>query len=98
MTGRACTECGGPHYARDLCKFHYMRLRKLGTIGRRTWPGAELVAEVRHLIACGDSPEQVADRLEMTPAGIAKALRRHGRPDLAPPFERLCRSRAKATP
>ena len=98
MTARTCTECDGPHYARHLCQLHYERLRKNGAIGRRTWPGAELVAEVRHLIACGDSPEQVADRLELTPGGIARAARRHGDLDLARAFERLRRSRAKATP
>ena len=95
MTGRTCTECGGKYYARHLCRRHYWRLMKSGAIGRRTWPGPDLVAEVIHLLA-GSSPEVVADRLELTPAAIARAMRRHGRPDLAPQFERVRPSRAKA--
>lgn len=96
MTGHVCTECGGKYYARHLCKRHYWRLMRSGTIGRRTWPGPELVAEVSHLIACGDSAPQVVERLKLTPGAIGRALRRHGRPDLAPQFERVRPSRAKA--
>lgn len=51
--------------------------------------GADLIEDVEWCLETGDThPESIARRLDMTVSGVARALRRHDRPDLAALFDR----------
>jgi len=52
---RSCTKCGKPHYARDLCRSHYLEAVRAGDIvvgerGRRLGTST-LTAGMQHHIA-----------------------------------------------
>jgi hypothetical protein len=50
---------------------------------------ADVLDEVQFLREVGESDAAICARLDMTPAAVARALQRAGRPDLARPFEQL---------
>lgn len=52
---------------------------------RKLWRGKDLLEEVQ---ALDGGPENIAQRLGLTPGGIARAARRQGEPELAVVFER----------
>jgi DNA-binding CsgD family transcriptional regulator len=76
-----CARCGRPGElrARGLDINCYEVARGNGTLidyGRRTRPLAETVEEVRHLVAGGAAPEEVAQRLGITPETLRVTLHR----------------------
>lgn len=46
----------------------------------------DLAADLDLLLDAGESPERIAERLDLTPEAIGRALHRHGRTEEARPF------------
>ena len=95
MRRAPCARCGrtfkGRLKARGLCGGCYKACHANGSLAdyeRRTWTNAELVAEVRFL-SDDRSPASICEALNKDPGGIATALARAGRADLARPYWRL---------
>ncbi|WP_166345002.1 hypothetical protein [Phytoactinopolyspora limicola] len=83
-----------PHYARGLCGTCYHREKRAGRLDQ--WPTRSVlfevyVADLEWLVQTGESPEQWPTRLGTTAAALAKALYRHGRPDLARKVDRIAK-------
>lgn len=70
------------HFGRGLCATCWPKHRDQHPFTRRSGP--ELLAEVDHL---DGTPEQIATRLGVTLAAIARAAYRHGRPALARTYD-----------
>ena len=96
-TIRRCARCDRIRncFGRGLCTgCHKFAARN----GRRTrQPREEVVEEVEFLLLPRGA-EGTAAALGMTPAAIARACYRAGRPDLARPFGRLAADARKDTP
>lgn len=87
---RRCARCEKvrTHRARGLCKPCYATAYRNGTLidyARTNRPREEVVEEVAFLLPTRGA-ESTAAALGMTPAAIARACCRAGRPDLARPF------------
>lgn len=86
--------CGRPlgrARARRLRSACYSRAQHAGSLvdyPRLTRAGQDVVEDVTILLPAR-GVEATAAALGMTAGGVAAACRRHGRPDLALPFERL---------
>lgn len=75
-------DCDRPAAVRGLCRRHYRRRWRHGTLGyapRRIYTSAELLAEYDHLKAGGCTRERAAARLGLKEASLARALQRAGR-------------------
>lgn len=87
---RRCAECGqaASKRSRLRCIDCHNKARASTTpLPTRRNAGARVdLGEVEHL--SGETPERIAERLQVTAAAIAKAYRRAGRPDAARPFDR----------
>ena len=88
MTGRGCSVdgCERGHHSRGLCKLHYERLRRSGTLGVARLAYADWIDDFWLLTSAGESPERVAQRLGLSPGAIANALNRRGETVAARPY------------
>lgn len=87
------------HVGRGLCRGCYFRERhRLDDWPLQGRPVSTVVEDVEWFVECGESPEQWAVRLGMTAAGVAKALYRAGRPDLARQVGRIARRERRRVP
>ena len=100
MTGRGCSvdDCERGHYARGLCKLHYERLQRSGTLDatRPQLAYATWIDDFWFLTSAGESPERVTSRLGLNPGAIARALHRRGENVAARPYWALDKRRRAA--
>ena len=90
MTGRGCSVdgCERGHHSRGLCKLHYKRLQRSGTLCVVVvhLAYADWIYDFWFLTSAGESPERVASRVGLNPGAIARALYRRGETVAARPY------------
>lgn len=100
MIGCATCGCRGAHHGRGLCRACYLRHWKRGTLDafpRRFWKATDLVAEVRFLLAAGESAELVPGRLGTSAVAVSNAARAMGDHDMRRLFDRFAKREERSS-